>query len=273
MRHPLLAAGLLLLLAGPSFAGQARVRASAQINEITSDDIKSEIMFGKEVAATILGKYPLYRNEPMTRYANLVAKSLARFSNRPELDFTVGILDSDMVNGISAPGGYIFITRGAIEAMDDEAEFAGVLAHEIIHVAQRHIVKELKIRGSDSSTAAGMSRLIGGGSESVKTAVATAMEGAMKILFERGYKKDDEMEADKLGTMLAASAGYDPTALKRYFTKLGSHKSAETASIEKIHQPLDERIVLVGGVIEKNGLSEGGYIGAERFRKFVPKKK
>jgi predicted Zn-dependent protease len=267
----LISAGLILLfLSVPADAENVRQRANAQAElYVTEEDVKSEIIFGKEVAATILGKYPLYRNEGMTRYVNLVAKSLAKFSNRPELDFTVGILDTNMVNGISAPGGYIFITRGAIEAMDDEAELAGVLAHEIIHVSEKHIVKELNIHGSDSSAAAGLSHLIGGSGESVKVAISTAMGEAMKILFERGYKKNDEMEADRLGVQLATMAGYDPTALNRYFAKLKTGKSSETASIEKIHQPFDDRIQLLSHTIDNSGLPGNGFSGKDRFKKFV----
>jgi predicted Zn-dependent protease len=270
MRKILLAVFALLALSTPSNAGQgARVRENSKMNVITGEDVRAEINFGREVASAITGKYKLYNNESATRYVNLVAKSLARYSNRPELNFTVGILDVDMVNAVSAPGGFIFISRGALEAMDNEAELAGVLAHEIIHTSQRHIVKELNIHGIDTSPAAGLSHLIGGASDSVKVALQTAMGEAMSILFERGFKKNDEIEADSLGTVLLYSAGYDANALEHYFGRLKSSNASETASIEKIHAPFGERENLIVEIIGKNGLPSGGFVGKERFAHFI----
>jgi len=237
------------------------------------DDVKSEIAFGREVAAAILGKYPLYKDEKLARYVNLVAKSLAQYANRPELNFTVGILDTDMINGFSAPGGYVFITKGAIDAMDDEAELAGVIAHEMMHVTQRHIVKELNIHGSETSPAAGFSRMIGGATDVVKVAFVKAMDEAVKILFERGYKKQDEVEADTLATMLIASADYDPSALARYFGKIKKTEGQETQSLKKLHPSFDERIGWISQTLEKNGLAEAANkTGKGRFNGIARKK-
>jgi predicted Zn-dependent protease len=270
MKRVLMATLALLCAALPSSAEQeARVRANAKMNVVTDEDIRAEVNFGREVAAAIAGKYKIYQNEQSTRHADLVAKSLARFANRPELNFTVVILDADPVMAVSAPGGYIFVSRGAMAAMDDEAELAGVLAHEIIHVSRRHIVNELNIRGMDTSPAAGLSHLIGGASDAVKLALQKAMGEAMKIMFESGFKRSDEIEADTMGTVLLSSAGYDCQALDRFLGKLKSAEGAETAEIEKIHAPFDERRKLIGEAIVKNGLPEGGFRGRERFHQFM----
>lgn len=270
MIRMLVAVLALVALSLPSAAEQpARVREHAALNVLTDEDVKAEVNFGREVAAAIAGKYPVYNNEPATRYLNLVAKTLARQSNRPELNFSVGILDSDMVNAVSAPGGFIFVSRGALRAMDNEAELAGVLAHEIVHVSQRHIVRELNIRGMDTSPAAGLSHLIGGASDSVKIAISKAMGEAINILFERGFKKADEIEADSLGTVLLSSAGYDSQALQNYFARLKSVAASDTASIEKIHAPFEQRESLISEVVSKNGLPSGGFVGKERFDQYI----
>ncbi len=251
----------------------SRVRQNQFVQTMSEEDIRAEIEFGKEVAARILGKYPMVKNEALTRYANLVAKSLAQYSNRPEIAFTVGVLDTDMINGFSAPGGYIFITRGAIEAMDDESELAAVIAHEMMHVCQRHIVKELNIHGTDSSPVSGFSHMIGGAGEAVSLTFVRAVDGAMNILFERGYKKRDEIEADTLGTVLAANAGYDPAALVRYFGKIKAGQEKETASIRKLHPSFDERIEWINKAIEQDGLAGDGYKkGKERFNGVLARK-
>lgn len=271
----LFTAAAAILLTVPARAGEnlTRTRVHHLAQTIGAEDIMAEIKFGKEVGARILGKYPLYKNDALTRYANLVAKTLAQYSNRPELAFTVGILDTDMINGFSAPGGYIFITRGAVEAMDDESELAAVIGHEMMHVCQRHIVKELNIHGTSDSPVAGFSHMIGGAGEAVNLTFVRAVDEATNILFERGYKKQDEIEADTLGTMLAANAGYAPNALIRYFKKIKTGQEKEIASIKKLHPSFDERIEWINQSIEKDGLGGDGYkIGKERFNGVLARK-
>ena len=265
------AAALLVLPA--SAEDSVRMRQHHAMQVIGEADIKAEILFGKEVSARILGKYPLYQNDALTRYANLVAKTLAQYSNRPELAFTVGVLDTGMINGFSAPGGYIFITRGAIEAMSDESELAAVIAHEMMHVCQRHIVKELNIHGTSDSPIGGFSHMIGGAGEAVNLTFVRALDQAVNILFERGYKRQDETEADTLGTMLVANAGYDPTALVRYFEKIKAGEEKETTSLLKLHPSFDDRILWINQAIEKDGLGGNGYkIGKERFNGVIARK-
>lgn len=254
------------LLRAAAGAENIRVRDHAVVQTIGKDDIEAEVAFGKEIAARILGKYPLYQNEALTRYVNLVAKSLGQYGNRPELSFTVGVLDTDMINGFSAPGGYVFITKGAVDAMRDESELAAVIAHEMTHVSQRHIVKELNIHGTDSSPASGFARMIGGASESVKITFLKAVDEGMNILFERGYKKTDEIEADTMGTLLIGTAGYDPSALVRYFNRVKAGLEKETAAIKRLHPTFDERIEWINKAIDENGLTGGGFkTRKERF--------
>lgn len=274
MKKVLFTAAVTLLLTVPAGAENAtRTRVHHLQQTIGAEDIVAEIKFGKEVGARILGKYSLYKNDALTRYANLVAKTLSQYSNRPELAFTVGILDTDMINGFSAPGGYIFITRGAVDAMDDESELAAVIGHEMMHVCQRHIVKELNIHGTSDSPVAGFSHMIGGAGEAVNLTFVRAVDEATNILFERGYKKQDEIEADTMGTMLAANAGYDPAALVRYFNKIKTGQEKEIASIRKLHPSFNERIEWINQSIEKDGLGGSGYkIGKERFNGVLAKK-
>lgn len=264
---------VLAAFCGGASAENTRMREHHIVQTIDVNDIKAEISFGQEIAARILGKYRLHPNEPLTRYANLIAKSLARYGNRPELSYTVGILDTDMVNGFSTPGGYVFITKGAVDAMRDEAELAGVIAHEMTHISQRHIVKELNIHGSDSSPVSGFAKMVGGASESVKVTFLKAVDEGMNILFERGYKQADEFEADSMATELIGTAGYDPTALTRYFNRIKAGLEKETATIKKLHPSFDERISVIDGVIASSGLTtDGAKTGKERFNGVMAKK-
>ncbi|WP_428623529.1 M48 family metalloprotease, partial [Sedimenticola sp.] len=157
---------LLLAIAPVSDAGNYRARTSQSDAIVTQEDItadvEAEIKVGREIAARILGRFGVLEDARLTRYVNLVGKSVALNASRPEIEFRFAILDTQSVNAYAAPGGYIFVTKGALDLMQDEAELAGVLAHEIAHVTEKHIVDELRIRGESKSSSAGIAALIGG---------------------------------------------------------------------------------------------------------------
>jgi predicted Zn-dependent protease len=148
--------------------------------------------------------------------------------------------------------------------MKDESELAGVLAHEIMHVSEKHIVKELNIHATDDSAVAGFARLIGGSSEAARTAFAQAVDKAMDMLFSAGYKRDDERSADRNGLMLTAVAGYDPNGLVRYLDRIAALKGAHTSVLDKTHPPYAERTALLKEVVEAEGMSDGA-THQERF--------
>ena len=226
-----------------------RQRISAGPVEMTSDDVTEEIRFGREVAARLIGRYGLYNNDPLTKYVNLVGLSLAANSNRPELKYYFAVLNTSEINAYAAPGGYIFITKGAIDKMQDESELAGVIAHEMGHINGKHVVKELDIKATEGSATAGLARLIGGGTESARLAFSKAVDQAMDTLFKTGYKREDEMQADKGSVMLCAVAGYDPAGLIRYFERLSAAKGKSTEVLDKTHPAYDTRIILLKDTI------------------------
>ena len=124
-----------------------RRRVSAESTDIAREDVSEEIRFGREIAARMVGRFGLYNDPQLMKYVNLVGRSLSQSTNRPELDFHFAVLNTSEINAYAAPGGYVFVTRGAIEKMQDESELAAVLAHEMTHINERHVVKELNIEG------------------------------------------------------------------------------------------------------------------------------
>ena len=219
------------------------------------DDVKAEIVFGRVLAARILGKHSYYENDRLNMYVNKLGKGLAQFANRPEIEFRFAVLDTDIVNAFAAPGGYIFITKGALVKMEDEAELAAVLAHEIAHVTERHIVKELNIKGTDASPVSGFAQVLGGGTGAVKAIFTQVVDQAAEILFEKGLKKQDEFDSDRVATMIITTAGYDPTAMKRYLMKI-SGAEKETKSMTGTHPSFAERIKNVDDILAENQLTE-----------------
>jgi predicted Zn-dependent protease len=258
---------LFVFLAHSAFAAHDyRQRASDEEEIYVEDDIKAEVQFGREVAGRILGRYKLYDDEKLTRYVNLVGKAVAANAGRPEIEFRFGIVESDVVNAYAAPGGYIFITKAALDMVRDESELAAMLAHEIGHVANKHIVKELNIRASDDSPVGGFARMLGASGDPAKIAFLKAADKAMEILIENGYRKEDELDADRTGTVLLALSGYDPTALKKYLQRILSDEKRDSQT----HPASGDRIAAIDKVISEEALKTGS-AGKERFDGYTKK--
>ncbi len=265
------------VLLGLTFLLQARVMAEpadfrARISEkladeeITDADLAAEISFGREVAAHILGRYQLDRDDKLNRYLNLVGRGVALHSNRSGLDYRFAVLASSTINAYAAPGGYIFVTRGAIANMADEAELAAVLAHEIAHVDSRHIVREVKIKGEGGSAQAGLAHLIGAIGDPARVAFKQAVDEALDILFKQGYSHRDEAEADQNGLILLAVTGYDPGGLRRYLAKLETSGDPELEIYNRTHPPFAERLAALDRAATETGLDKvTGPILKERF--------
>lgn len=198
-------------------------------NEFETGDIQAEVAFGREIAARILGREPLRDNAELARYVTLIGQALALNSGRSELSFYFAVLDSEQVNAYSTPGGYVFVTRGALKQMRDEAELAAVLAHEIAHVHLRHIVNAMHIRGKETSgVMTWMSVLTGGSADTAKVAFFQAVDQATNLLFKEGFNIRDELAADRVALMLLANTGYDPEALSRFLTRIDTVEHGTT---------------------------------------------
>jgi beta-barrel assembly-enhancing protease len=222
---------LLLSLATKAQAGSARLRVSDMPHVTTTQaDIEAEIQFGRTLAARVLGRYPLSENQKLQRYVALVGHRLAAECGRPELSFAFAVIDSEEQNAFATPGGYIFVTSGAVRQMRDEAELAGVLGHEIGHVSGRHMVKALNIHGVDRSAGAGLASLVGGATASVRTALQQSLARATEILFQRGYAAADELDADQTGLLLTALSGYDTGGLERFLSRVHHFEPGAGAS-------------------------------------------
>ena len=271
MRRLLPVATLLLALSSvplPVVAGEDnacpwRARPSSTPSDTYSvDDISEEIDFGKQVAARILGQHQLVGAPDLQRYVSLVGSTLAQHSSRPELKFRFAVVESGQVNAYSTPGGYVFVTTAALKLMKSEAELAGVLAHEISHVCERHLVKDLNIRGSDTSGFSSVLAIIGGATDAARIAFTQAVDKAVDVLFKDGYKQADEMQADQQAVSFAALAGYDPTGLESYLNRVAELK----APVGKSYPQYDTRLQLIQKTRAEQGIAPGfGKQGTERF--------
>ncbi|OPX56923.1 Peptidase family M48 [Oceanospirillum multiglobuliferum] len=263
----LVAASLLSACASDSSIREARQRSDQQYaqSSISEEDVTAEIQFGRELAARILARYQMSNDQELIRYLNLVGKNIASHSDRPELNFHFTAIVSDEINAYAAPGGYIFVTTGAIKEMRDEAELAAVLAHEIGHVTEKHIVRAIGIKGADSSALSGISKLLGASNDPSRVAFSQAMDKALNYLFENGLQAEDEYQADSTGTLLLTQTGYDPTALQRYLDRVKKQRK-QLNIVNKTHPSFDSRLVRIDQLLTMEALSsEPNKVYTQRF--------
>lgn len=168
---------------------------------------EDEIAVGRNVTGTILGAAPLVNDAQLQQYVNKVGRWVASQSERADLPWHFGVIDSNDVNAFAAPGGYVLITKGLYLRLTSEAQLAGVLGHEIAHVVQKH---HLKVMQKQALLDAGTSFLKEKISKNKLTqrAVSTGAE-----ISARNLDKSAEFEADSMGTVLAARAGYEAYGL------------------------------------------------------------
>jgi predicted Zn-dependent protease len=154
-------------------------------------------------------------------YIASVGNLLARTSETPNTKFTFTVLDTPIVNAFALPGGYVYVTRGLLALADNEAEVAGVLAHEIGHVTARHSAERYGQTVAANVFGLGLGLLLGRGP-------ATDLYGAVAGVALRSYSREQEYESDLLGVRYMARAGYDPGAMASFLGRLQAHSQFES---------------------------------------------
>ena len=228
---------------------------------------ETEQEFGRGIAAVVAGRFRVLEDPEITRYVNLVGSAVAEQSvRRGEVEFRFGVLDTPEINAFAAPGGYIFITRGALAQMQNEAELAGVLAHEIAHVDQQHVVKEIR-RSSLMQTARDEAELRG-------PLLDRITEFGSSILFT-GLSREDELAADSFAIVYAAAVGYQADGLPRFLTRLadadGEEPQNRLRELRATHPPIADRLTaLREHLMNSQSDPAQGQALEQRFRLYVP---
>lgn len=206
---------------------------------------EKEIAIGRRLAMEVEQQAKLVEDPVITEYVNRVGQNVVLHSDA-KVPFTIKVIDSDEVNAFALPGGFFFVNKGLILAADNEAELAGVMAHEIAHVAARHAM-ENQGKGTLINYGALAGIIFGG--PIVSTVLQNGggiLAGLAGLKFTRGA----EMEADSLGVQYLYASGYDPTAMSTMFEKLASQNKKKASSISKLFsthpQSLDRRDASLG---------------------------
>jgi hypothetical protein len=201
--------------------------------------IESEIRMGKEYATQIEASLKLVTDPTINEYINRVGQNLVRNSDA-KVPFTIKVVDSDVINAMALPGGFFYVNSGLILAADNEAELAGVMAHEIAHVAARHTTRQLT--RYQFINYASLPLIFVGGGIGLAAREAAGIGIPMTFLkFSRGF----EAEADYLGIQYMYKAGYDPNEFVNFFEKIQAQEKKKPGSMAKVftdHPQTPDRI-------------------------------
>ena len=205
---------------------------------------EEEKVIGESVALEIIAKYGgLNRDPDALRRINLIGRAVALNSSKPDLNWRFGVLNSETINAFSAPDGYVFITKGLYDLAKVDDDLAGILGHEITHIAERHALK-IVARGD---FLAGATSLAAQTSNDVRQVDAQLQQfdlGVGKItqtLFETGFDPQPEFSADQGGRSLAVTTGYAPGGLRAMLVEL-DQRAGDPHQVFSTHPPLHDRL-------------------------------
>ena len=244
MKRVLLA--VILLACGSAFAQifdlnklqkgfEVMKKATEATKEYTQEE---EVQLGEGLTAGFLGAAPLHKDERVQRYVNRVGRWIAAHSERADLPWTFGVLETETINAFAMPGGTVVISHGLLKRLQNESELAGVLGHEIAHVVQKHQLKAMQsgAMGDIAATvgkeyaSSRIGRSGGGDAFGLKSQLASAGVDLVKDgFFMKPLDRSLEYEADRMGVVLAARAGYDPYGLVSVLQMLAQVKPEDTS--------------------------------------------
>lgn len=248
----------LTLAASPAHAQFGRLNdlanKASKVKRVADIRVSSaeEQQIGQQVSDRIVETFGVFQDPAVTKYVTLVGSVLAQASPRPELPWQFVVLDTDGVNAFAAPGGYVHITRGLLGLMKNEAELAGVLAHEIVHVTEKHTIDA--IQKSDALSVASEEYGSGGMAQSLVTKIANQ---AYDDILDNKFSRDDEKESDGKGVEIANKVGYAPAGLRDALEKLAARNAGRTepSGLFASHPALKERIAAIDRVIRDRKLT------------------
>ncbi len=216
---------------------------------------EQEYFIGRAVAAMIIGKYPVYQDEKATQYIRVMGHTLASVSDMPETfgGYHFAIQDTEEINALSAPGGFVFVTRGLLRCCEHEDALAGVLAHEIGHIQNKDGLNAIK-QSRYTSTGMAMAMESGGTLAGPQIAMVTDTFGAIatdivKTFISKGFSRTQERSADKEAITIMKRIGYDPNGLVDMLKLMDKKLVSGTFDFMKTHPAPKQRIQDIQDII------------------------
>lgn len=228
----------------PLLIGKRNINA----HQINFYSLNKEVNLGRQLAADVDRQGKFIEDPVVTEYVNRVGQNLALHSDA-KIPFTIKVLDSDDVNAFALPGGFLYVNKGAILAADTESELAGVMAHEIAHVAARHGVEQASKATLANYAMIPLIFMTGG----LGYIAYQAAQIGVPLTFLK-FSRNVESEADKLGAQYLWASGYDPNNFLSFFEKLEKKEKHKPGTLSKLfgtHPPTPDRIVKVHDLLAR----------------------
>ena len=237
---------------------------------------QQDVELGRQAAGEAEQQFQMLNDSRSQDYLNRLGQSLAQYAPGERFQYSFKLVNAGDINAFALPGGFTYVNRGTIEAARSEAELAGVMAHEIAHVALRHGTANVCKAQQTQGIAGAIGEILGGGKLGAVAGIfAQVGAGAMMMRNSRAFETD----ADILGSQLMARAGYDPNAMADFFETLAGESSREPGKLEKWFsdhpQPVDRRdrikkeAAMLGN--RGNGREVGGFTDIKRMLQGLPK--
>ena len=238
------------------------VKKANEVRDLQVTDAEEQ-QLGAAVSERIRTRYGVVQDAAVHRYVTLVGTALAQVSTRPGLAWTFIVLDTDGVNAFAAPGGYVHITRGALALIQSEAELAGVLGHEIVHVTEKHTIESIQ---KSKAVQMGSSETLSGSSALLEKAVTATYDN----IVEKGFGREEENESDDKGIALADKVGYAATGLSGFLTRLKDRNkdATEKRGLFASHPEMQSRLDNIKKEIAAQKLTATATL-EDRYRKFI----
>ena len=221
-----------------------------------------EIAYGQQADAEIRREMGIYDDAALQRYVADIGDRLANVSHRPQLPWSFAVVDHQAVNAFALPGGYIYITRGILPYLDDEAELAGVLGHEIAHVTARHAAQQ-----STRASLGGIGLAVLGIFVPATQPFGDLTSAALGVAFLK-YGRDDERESDRLGMEYASRAGWDPAGVPQFLATLARIDELSERGVPNwlsTHPEPAARVVEAQPIVARLAAPSAAERGRERF--------
>ncbi|RFP53655.1 MAG: M48 family peptidase [Limnothrix sp. CACIAM 69d] len=231
------------------------LRRGFEVYQLSNLSDAQEVDLGRQIDRELSRQLRLVNNSPLNRLVDSIGQRLAAVSSRPNIPYTFRVVNSRDINAFATMGGFVYVNLGLMVAAENEAELAGVMAHEIGHITERHVVKNLRSRALSDGilSATGLDR---------RRATSLGVELALNLPRSR----QAEFESDQVGVTLLQRAQYAPIGLPSFLQKLRSRR--EPPAILSTHPNSDERVARLLQLIGPNGSNGMGLDNAE-YQGFV----
>jgi len=272
-----------VLVAGCQVQGvnlQPLMNAAGKSSDLMDKDEQQEIEIGHRASEALLKNSSVLQNDQLQQYVNRVGVWLSLHTERPDLPWRVVVLNDSSFNAFAVPGGTLYITWGTLTRLESEAELAAILAHEMAHVLEKHHLDEIKTQAK-IDIGMELARMFDNDSGNQPDMATMGFQGksfedqftgAVNTLYSTGLERGDELEADEMGIVITARAGYDPWALIQVLQKIGSEQgeSGYFESFVKRHPDATDRIDALESVLSRPFISSGNYLTLrDRYQRYV----